>query len=305
MTKDNKTTTPPPKKPATSAVGGAAPRKKLTLNTTAFQKKLSSFSVNNILDDEPDYEKMPSLAKTKRNREKQNKKFKPNLTSSQKIVREVDIPVKISVQELASRMSEKTGDVVKALMKSGVMATANQYIDGDTAELIVTELGHTPKREEAISLKDEIANHQKTSNSNIKARPPIVTVMGHVDHGKTSLLDALRNTNVTARESGGITQHIGAYQIQHKKNPITFLDTPGHAAFSNIRSRGANLTDVVVLVVAANDSVKPQTIEAISHAKAAGVPIVLAINKMDLPDVDPNIVRNDLLSHEVVVESYS
>ena len=305
MTKDNKTTTTPPKSPATGTTGGNAPRKKLTLNTTAFQKKLSSLSVNNILEDEPDYEKMPSLAKTKRNREKQNKKFKPNLTSSQKIVREVDIPVKISVQELASRMSEKTGDVVKALMKSGVMATANQYIDGDTAELIVTEFGHTPKREEAISLKDEIANHQKTSNSDIKARPPIVTVMGHVDHGKTSLLDALRNTNVTARESGGITQHIGAYQIQHNKNPITFLDTPGHAAFSNIRSRGANLTDVVVLVVAANDSVKPQTIEAISHAKAAGVPIVLAINKMDLPDVDPNIVRNDLLSHEVVVESYS
>lgn len=305
MTKDNKTTTTPPKSPVTGTTGGAAPRKKLTLNTTAFQKKLSSLSVNNILEDEPDYEKMPSLAKTKRNREKQNKKFKPNLTSSQKIVREVDIPVKISVQELASRMSEKTGDVVKALMKSGVMATANQYIDGDTAELIVTEFGHTPKREEAISLKDEIANHQKTSSSDIKARPPIVTVMGHVDHGKTSLLDALRNTNVTARESGGITQHIGAYQIQHNKNPITFLDTPGHAAFSNIRSRGANLTDVVVLVVAANDSVKPQTIEAISHAKAAGVPIVLAINKMDLPDVDPNIVRNDLLSHEVVVESYS
>ncbi len=305
MTKDNKTTTPPPKSPATGTASGATPRKKLTLNTTAFQKKLSSISVNNILEEEPDYEKMPSLAKTKRNREKQNKKFKPNLTSSQKIVREVDIPVKISVQELASRMSEKTGDVVKSLMKSGVMATANQYIDGDTAELIVTEFGHTPKREEAISLKDEISNLQKTSNSNIKARPPIVTVMGHVDHGKTSLLDALRNTNVTARESGGITQHIGAYQIQHKKNPITFLDTPGHAAFSNIRSRGASLTDVVVLVVAANDSVKPQTIEAISHAKAAGVPIVLAINKMDLPDVDPNIVRNDLLSHEVVVESYS
>ena len=305
MNKDNKTSTTPPKSPTTGTPGGAAPRKKLTLNTTAFQKKLSSISVNNILEDEPDYEKMPSLAKTKRNREKQNKKFKPNLTSSQKIVREVDIPVKISVQELASRMSEKTGDVVKALMKSGVMATANQYIDGDTAELIITEFGHTPKREEAISLKDEIANHQKTSSSNIKARPPIVTVMGHVDHGKTSLLDALRNTNVTARESGGITQHIGAYQIQHNKNPITFLDTPGHAAFSNIRSRGANLTDVVVLVVAANDSVKPQTIEAISHAKAAGVPIVLAINKIDLPDVDPNIVRNDLLSHEVVVESYS
>ncbi len=307
MTKETKNTKPTTtSKPTTPAPAGtAAPRKKLTLNTTAFQKKLSSISVNNLLDEEPDYEKMPSLAKTKRNREKQKTKYKPNLTSSQKIVREVDIPVKISVQELASRMSEKTGDVVKALMKSGIMATANQYIDGDTAELIVTELGHTPKRAEAISLKDEIANHQKTKNSKILPRPPIVTVMGHVDHGKTSLLDALRNTNVTSKESGGITQHIGAYQIQHKNNPITFLDTPGHAAFSNIRSRGANLTDLVVLVVAANDSVKPQTIEAISHAKAAKVPIVLAINKMDLPDVDPSIVRNDLLTHEVVVESYS
>ena len=307
MTKETKNTKPTTtSKPATPApAGSTAPRKKLTLNTTAFQKKLSSISVNNLLDEEPDYEKMPSLAKTKRNREKQKTKYKPNLTSSQKIVREVDIPVKISVQELASRMSEKTGDVVKALMKSGIMATANQYIDGDTAELIVTELGHTPKRAEAISLKDEIANHQKTKNSKILPRPPIVTVMGHVDHGKTSLLDALRNTNVTSKESGGITQHIGAYQIQHKNNPITFLDTPGHAAFSNIRSRGANLTDLVVLVVAANDSVKPQTIEAISHAKAAKVPIVLAINKMDLPDVDPSIVRNDLLTHEVVVESYS
>ena len=307
MTKDNKTPTPSSKAKSTppKVVGAAAPRKKLTLNTTAFQKKLSSISVNNILDEEPDYEKMPSLAQTKRNREKQKTKYKPNLTSSQKIVREVDIPIKISIQELASRMSEKTGDVVKALMKNGIMATANQFIDGDTAELIVTELGHTPKRETAISLNDEIANFQKTTKSNIQPRPPIVTVMGHVDHGKTSLLDSLRNTNVTARESGGITQHIGAYQIKHKNQPITFLDTPGHAAFSNIRSRGANLTDVVVLVVAANDSVKPQTIEAISHAKTAKVPIVLAINKIDLPDVDPNVVRNDLLSHEVVVESFS
>ena len=307
MTKDNKTPTPSSKAKSTppKAAGAAAPRKKLTLNTTAFQKKLSSISVNNILDEEPDYEKMPSLAQTKRNREKQKTKYKPNLTSSQKIVREVDIPIKISIQELASRMSEKTGDVVKALMKNGIMATANQFIDGDTAELIVTELGHTPKRETAISLNEEIANFQKTTKSNIQPRPPIVTVMGHVDHGKTSLLDSLRNTNVTARESGGITQHIGAYQIKHKNQPITFLDTPGHAAFSNIRSRGANLTDVVVLVVAANDSVKPQTIEAISHAKTAKVPIVLAINKIDLPDVDPNVVRNDLLSHEVVVESFS
>jgi translation initiation factor IF-2 len=302
MDKENKTTAP---KTETKTAATAAPRKKLTLNTTAFQKKLSSLSVNNLLDEEPDYEKMPSLARTKRKREKQKTNFRPHFTQSKKIVREVDIPVKITVQELASRMSEKTGDVVKILMKSGVMATANQYIDGDTAELIVSELGHTPKREEAISVKDEIINFQKSTQSNIQPRPPIVTVMGHVDHGKTSLLDALRNTDVTAHESGGITQHIGAYQIKHKDTPITFLDTPGHAAFSNIRSRGANLTDIVVLVVAANDSVKPQTIEAISHAKAAKVPIVLAINKMDLPDVDPNIVRNDLLSHEIVVESYS
>jgi len=303
MDKDKKPVAP--KTEPKSAPPTAAPRKKLTLNTTAFQKKLSSISVNNILDEEPDYEKMPSLARTKRKREKQKTNFKPHFTQSKKIVREVVIPIKITVQELASRMSEKTGDVVKVLMKNGIMATANQYIDGDTAELIVTDLGHTPKREEAISLKDEISNFQKTTNSNIQPRPPIVTVMGHVDHGKTSLLDALRNTDVTAHESGGITQHIGAYQIKHKDTPITFLDTPGHAAFSNIRSRGANLTDVVVLVVAANDSVKPQTIEAISHAKAAKVPIVLAINKIDLPDVDPNIVRNDLLSHEIVVESYS
>ncbi len=162
MTKETKNTNTSSAKPSTpTSTTSTPPRKKLTLNTTAFQKKLSSISVNNLLDEEPDYEKMPSLAKTKRNREKQKTKFKPNLTSTQKIVREVDIPVKISVQELASRMSEKTGDVVKALMRSGIMATANQYIDGDTAELIVTELGHTPKREEAISLKDEIANHQK------------------------------------------------------------------------------------------------------------------------------------------------
>ena len=194
MTKDNKTPTSSSNTKSTppKAAGSTAPRKKLTLNTTAFQKKLSSISVNNILDEEPDYEKMPSLAQTKRNREKQKTKYKPNLTSSQKIVREVDIPIKISIQELASRMSEKTGDVVKALMKNGIMATANQYIDGDTAELIVTELGHTPKRETAISLHEEIANLQKTTKSNIQSRPPIVTVMGHVDHGKTSLLDSLK-----------------------------------------------------------------------------------------------------------------
>lgn len=307
--KKNTTTTKPTttasKSPQTQSKNNSTPaRKKLTINVSGFQKKLSSLAVNNLLEGDSDYEKMPSLSSVKRAREKQKTKYKPSLTSSSKIVRGVDIPIKITVQELASRMSEKTGDVVKALMKNGIMATANQYIDGDTAELIVTDLGHTPKRQESVSLKDTIANYQKNIKSNIKARPPIVTVMGHVDHGKTSLLDALRNTNVTAKESGGITQHIGAYQVKHKDNIITFLDTPGHAAFTNIRSRGANLTDLVVLVVAANDSVKPQTIEAISHAKTAKVPIVLAINKTDLPDVNPDKVRNDLLSHEVVVESY-
>ncbi|MDB9776769.1 translation initiation factor IF-2 [Alphaproteobacteria bacterium] len=283
----------------------AAPiRKKLTINASGFQKKLSSLAVNNLLEGESDYDKVPSLSSVKRAREKQKTRHKPSIISSSKIIREVDIPIKITVQELSSRMSEKTGAVIKALMKSGIMATANQYIDGDTAELLVTDFGHRPKRQESVSLKETISNYQKTEISNLKPRPPIVTVMGHVDHGKTSLLDALRNTNVTAKESGGITQHIGAYQVAHKNNTITFLDTPGHAAFTNIRSRGASLTDVVVLVVAANDSVKPQTIEAISHAKSANVPIVLAINKTDLPDVNPDKVRNDLLSHEVVVESY-
>ena len=294
------------KKPVQKKTGANTPpaRKKLTINASGFQKKLSSLAVNNLLEGEPDYEKLPSLSKVKRAREKQKSKYNPHLTSTSKIVREVNIPVKITVQELASRMSEKTGDVIKSLMKSGIMATANQYIDGDTAELIVADLGHSPNRENSISLKEIIANYQKTNNSEIKPRPPIVTVMGHVDHGKTSLLDSLRNTNVTAKESGGITQHIGAYQVRHKDSTITFLDTPGHAAFTNIRSRGANLTDIIVLVVAANDSVKPQTIEAISHAKTAKVPIVLAINKIDLPDVNIEKVRNDLLSHEVVVESF-
>ena len=279
-------------------------RKKLTINASGFQKKLSSLAVNNLLEGEADYEKVPSLSSVKRAREKQKTRHKPSVISSSKITRDVDIPIKITVQELSSRMSEKTGAVIKALMKSGIMATANQYIDGDTAELLVTDFGHHPKRQESVSLKETISNYQKTEISNLRPRPPIVTVMGHVDHGKTSLLDALRNTNVTAKESGGITQHIGAYQVMHKNNTITFLDTPGHAAFTNIRSRGASLTDIVVLVVAANDSVKPQTIEAISHAKSANVPIVLAINKTDLPDVNPDKVRNDLLSHEVVVESY-
>ncbi len=311
MDKDKKTSTttkvskPAIKPSAPVTKSPTAPiRKKLTINASGFQKKLSSLAVNNLLEGEPDYEKLPSLSKVKRAREKQKTKYKPSLTNTSKIVRDVDIPIKITVQELASRMSEKTGDIVKALMKSGIMATANQYIDGDTAELIVTDFGHSPHRQASISLKEIIANYQKTNQSNIKSRPPIVTVMGHVDHGKTSLLDALRNTNVTAKESGGITQHIGAYQVKHKDSTITFLDTPGHAAFTNIRSRGANLTDIVVLVVAANDSVKPQTIEAISHAKTANVPIVLAINKTDLPDVNPDKVRNDLLTHEIVVESF-
>ncbi len=200
-------------------------------------------------------------------------------------------------------MAEKSGDVVKALMKMGMMATINQTIDADTAELLIEEFGHTIKRvteaDIEIGLEGEV-----DSEADLIARPPIVTIMGHVDHGKTSLLDALRQTNVVSGEAGGITQHIGAYQVEvgKDKDKVTFIDTPGHAAFTQMRARGANITDIVILVVAANDSVMPQTIEAISHAKAAEVPLIVAINKIDLPDANPQKVKNDLLQHEVIGE---
>ena len=246
-----------------------------------------------------------SLASIKRAREKQYQKFlNAQKGPQEKIIREVIIPETITVQELANRMSEKGADVVKTLMKMGMMVTITQTIDGDTAELVVAEMGHKVKQRVAESDVENVLKHDDIPESEFLPRPPVVTVMGHVDHGKTSLLDALRSTNVAAKESGGITQHIGAYQVvlaNGKK--ITFIDTPGHEAFTAMRARGAQVTDIVILVVAANDSVMPQTIEAIHHAKAAGVPIIVAINKMDVPGANPNKVRMDLLQHEVAVES--
>ncbi|MDR1561418.1 MAG: translation initiation factor IF-2, partial [Holosporaceae bacterium] len=256
-------------------------------------------SIYNALNDEQI--KMRSLSSIKRARQKH--KFIQQNTDEVKIIKEVILPETISVQELSNRMAIRTGEVIKALMKLGVMATANQIIDADTAEVVVLELGHKVKR---VSDSDvEIGLKKDDTIESLLPRPPVVTIMGHVDHGKTSLLDALRKTDVALKEAGGITQAIGAYQVTIKDGrKITFIDTPGHAAFTEMRSRGANITDIVVLVVAADDSVKDQTIEAINHAKAAEAPIVLAINKIDKQGADPNRVRKDLLNYGIVVEAY-
>jgi len=263
-------------------------------------KKLDAKKI--LEQEEQEFDRFPSLAKLKRAREKE--KLQSQAQDDDKISREVLIPEIITVQDLANRMAEKTADVVKSLMKLGVMANATQSLDVDTAELVVAELGHKSTRVTDDDLLKDIEDFEDPKES-LVSRAPVVTIMGHVDHGKTSILDAFRSSNVVAGESGGITQHIGAYQIGEKGDKITFIDTPGHAAFSNMRARGAKTTDIIILVVAADDSLKPQTIESIAHAKAANVPIIVAINKMDLPNADPEKVRQDLLTHEIIVEKLS
>ncbi|TCM82056.1 translation initiation factor IF-2 [Rhodovulum steppense] len=246
-----------------------------------------------------------SLAAMKRKQERLRQKAMGGADAREKVVRDVQVPETIVVQELANRMAERAADVVKALMKMGMMVTQNQTIDVDTAELIVEEFGHRIVRVSDSDVEDVIDTVDDKAED-LEPRPPVITIMGHVDHGKTSLLDAIRDAKVVAGEAGGITQHIGAYQVQTDGGAtLTFLDTPGHAAFTSMRARGAQVTDIVVLVVAADDAVMPQTVEAINHAKAAKVPMIVAINKIDKPSANPTKVRTDLLQHEVVVEQMS
>jgi translation initiation factor IF-2 len=246
-----------------------------------------------------------SLAAMKRKQEKARAKALGLGQKAEKQVRDVQLPETIVVSELANRMAERAADVVKSLMKMGMMVTMNQSIDADTAELVIEEFGHKAVRVSDADV-EQVIDTVKDADENLVPRPPIVTIMGHVDHGKTSLLDAIRKANVVSGEAGGITQHIGAYQVTTDTGAkISFLDTPGHAAFTSMRSRGAQVTDIVVLVVAADDAVMPQTVEAIAHAKAAKVPMIVAINKIDKHGADPQKVRTDLLQHEIVVEAMS
>ena len=248
-----------------------------------------------------------SIASLRRRQEKEKRQQLESSLEREKIIRDVQIPdTPLTVQELANRMAERSADLVKKLMTNGIMVTKNQAIDTDTATLLVEEFGHRPIRVSDADVEDVIINIDDNNEEAKSPRPPVVTIMGHVDHGKTTLLDTLRKTNIVSSEAGGITQHIGAYQITVDKNQkLTFLDTPGHEAFSTMRSRGATITDIVVLVVAADDSVKPQTIEAINHAKEAKVPMIVAINKIDKEGSDPNKVRTELLQHGIIVESMS
>ncbi len=246
-----------------------------------------------------------SMAAMKRKQERARQKAMGGSVEREKVTRTVNLPEAIMVSELANRMAERVGDVVKSLMQMGLMVTQNETIDADTAELIIEEFGHNIQRVSDADVEDvikEIIDDEK----DLQPRPPVITIMGHVDHGKTSLLDAIRDAKVVAGEAGGITQHIGAYQVTTSTGAVlSFLDTPGHAAFTSMRSRGAQVTDIVVLVVAADDAVMPQTIEAIAHAKAAKVPMIVAINKIDKPSANPDKVRTDLLQHEVIVEKMS
>jgi translation initiation factor IF-2 len=263
-------------------------------------RQRGKLTVSRALSDE-DESRARSLAALRRAREKE-KRHHMETGPATKQVRDVVVPEAITVQELANRMAERGADLVKALFKMGMPVTLTQTIDQDTAELLVTEFGHRVKRVSESDI-DIDTSEDVDAPETLQSRPPVVTIMGHVDHGKTSLLDAIRGANVVSGEAGGITQHIGAYQVGlPDKSKITFLDTPGHEAFSEMRARGANVTDIVVLVVAADDGLRPQTIEAINHTKAAGVPMIIAINKIDKPEAKPQKVREELLQHEVIVE---
>jgi translation initiation factor IF-2 len=282
----------------------AAPTRQDTAKPRSEPRRRGKLTIANVT--QGDEERQRSLASVRRAREREKQRRTAGGGDREKIAREVVVPEAITVQELANRMAERAVDVMKFLMQQdGQMVRMNDVLDADTAELIVEEFGHTVKRVSEADVEEGFISEDDAEESK-QPRPPVVAVMGHVDHGKTSLLDALRATDVAAGEAGGITQHIGAYQVQLKGGEkITFLDTPGHAAFSAMRSRGAQATDIVILVVAADDGVMPQTVEAINHAKAAGTPMIVAVNKCDKPDSDPNKVLTDLLQHEVIVEAMS
>ena len=290
---------------ATRRLKGDNSQKENKLTKLGGKKRELKLTVSRALSGDDIGMRSRSLASLKRAKQKENRllnkeeskeNFKP-------IKRDINIPEIITIRELANRMAEQSSSIIKHLMGMGVTVTINHTIDADTAEYLVKEFGHNPVKEEKAEEILEKIKEIKTQN--LKTRAPIVTVMGHVDHGKTSVLDVLRKANVVSGEFGGITQHIGAYQITHNKNKITFIDTPGHAAFTEMRARGSKLTDIVILVVAADDGVKPQTVESIKHAKAAKVPIVVAINKCDLPEADPQKIKNQLLEYELIAEDLS